>query len=241
MAVFRSLIYMVLQAIITPPYALFTLACFPLPPQQRYQVTYGWTRLMLFMLRTICGLRYEVLGRENIPDQPSIILSKHQSAWETLALQQIFPPQVWVLKKELLRIPFFGWGLAMTSPIAIDRSAGKAALEQIVEQGRERLKQQFWIVVFPEGTRIAPGKKGRYRIGGAWLAVHTGALVVPVAHNAGEFWGRNSFVKYPGTITVSIGRPIEPQGMEAGEFLAKIETWIEAETERISQIDKKDS
>lgn len=241
MAVFRSLIYMVLQAIITPPYALFTLACFPLSPQRRYQVTYGWTRLMLFMLRTICGLRYEVLGRENIPDQPSIILSKHQSAWETLALQQIFPPQVWVLKKELLRIPFFGWGLAMTSPIAIDRSAGKAALEQIVEQGRERLKQRFWIVVFPEGTRIAPGKKGRYRIGGAWLAVHTGALVVPVAHNAGEFWGRNSFVKYPGTITVSIGRPIEPRGMEAGELLAKIETWIEAETERISQIDKKDS
>ncbi|MXS80903.1 1-acyl-sn-glycerol-3-phosphate acyltransferase [Nitrosomonas eutropha] len=234
MAGLRSLIYMLLQAIITPPYALFALACFPLPPHRRYQVTYGWTRLMLFMLRTICGLRYEVLGRENIPVQPSIILSKHQSAWETLALQQIFPPQVWVLKKELLRIPFFGWGLAMTSPIAIDRSAGKAALEQIVEQGRERLQQNFWIVVFPEGTRIPPGKKGKYRIGGAWLAVHTGALAVPVAHNAGQFWGRNSFIKYPGTIILSIGKPIDPNGIEAGELMARVEAWIEAETTRIS-------
>ncbi|MXS84340.1 1-acyl-sn-glycerol-3-phosphate acyltransferase [Nitrosomonas sp. HPC101] len=236
MARLRSLIYMLLQAIITPPYALFTLMCFPLPPHRRYQVTYGWTRLMLFMLRTICGLRYEVLGRENIPDQPSIILSKHQSAWETLALQQIFPPQVWVLKKELLRIPFFGWGLAMTSPIAIDRSAGKAALEQIVEQGRERLKQNFWIVVFPEGTRVPPGSKGKYRIGGAWLAVHTGAVIVPVAHNAGEFWGRNSFIKYPGTITLSIGQPIHPDGIEAGELMIQAEAWIEAETARISRL-----
>lgn len=238
MAMLRSLIYMLLQAIITPPYALFTLACFPLSPHRRYQVTYGWTRLALFLLRTVCGLNYQVLGRENIPSRPSIILSKHQSAWETLALQQIFPPQVWVLKKELLRIPFFGWGLAMTSPIAIDRSAGKAALEQIVEQGRDRLDQKFWIVVFPEGTRVSPGSKGKYRIGGAWLAVHTNTHVVPVAHNAGEFWGKNSFVKNPGTITVSIGEPIDPSGMEPADLIAKVETWIEMETARISNSGK---
>lgn len=233
----RSLVYLLLQAIITPPYALFTLACYPLSPHQRYSVTYGWTRLMLFLLWHICGLRYRVIGRENIPKQPSVILSKHQSAWETLALQQIFPPQVWVLKKELLRIPFFGWGLAMTSPIAIDRSAGKAALEQIVEQGRERLKQNFWIVVFPEGTRVPPGSKGKYRIGGAWLAVHANALLVPVAHNAGEFWGKNSFIKYPGTITVSIGEPVNPAGMEPSELIHKMEIWIETETARISDAD----
>jgi 1-acyl-sn-glycerol-3-phosphate acyltransferase len=238
MAMFRSLIFMLLLAVITPPYALFTLACFPLSPHHRYQVTYGWTWLMLFLLRAICGLHYRVIGRENIPDQPSIILSKHQSAWETLALQQIFPPQVWVLKKELLRIPFLGWGLAMTSPIAIDRSAGKAALEQIVEQGRERLKQKFWIVVFPEGTRVAPGSKGKYRIGGAWLAVHTNTRIVPVAHNAGEFWGKNSFVKRPGTITVSIGKPIDPSGVEPAELIAKVEFWIEQETARISNLGK---
>ena len=190
---------------------------------------------MLFLLWHLCGLRYRIIGAENIPKTPSIVLSKHQSAWETLAFQEIFPPQVWVLKKELLRIPFFGWGLAMTSPIAIDRSARKKALEQIVEQGKDRLKQGFWIVIFPEGTRIPPGQRGKYRIGGAWLATRTNVPVVPVAHNAGEFWGRNSFVKYPGTITVSIGQPIDPSGMEAGELNAQVEAWIEAEMLRISR------
>ncbi len=226
---------MLLQIIITPPYALLTLACFPLSPQNRYRVTSSWTRIMLFLLRNLCGLRYRIIGAENIPQTPSIVLSKHQSAWETLAFQEIFPPQVWVLKKELLRIPFFGWGLAMTSPIAIDRSARKKALEQIVEQGKDRLKQGFWIVIFPEGTRIPPGQRGKYRIGGAWLATHTNVPVVPVAHNAGEFWGRNSFVKHPGTITVSIGQPIDPTGMEAGELNAQVEAWIEAEMLRISR------
>lgn len=235
LAVFRSTLYMLLQIIITPLYALIALACFPLSPHNRYRVTSGWTLIMLFLLRNLCGIRYEILGAENIPKTPSIILSKHQSAWETLAFQKIFPPQVWVLKKELLLIPFFGWGLAMTSPIAIDRKSGKKALEQIVEQGKERLQQGFWIVIFPEGTRIPPGKRGKYRIGGAWLATHTDVPVVPVAHNAGEFWGRNSFVKHPGTITVSIGKPIDPTGMEAGELNEKVEAWIEDEMLRISQ------
>lgn len=193
---------------------------------------------MLFLLRVICGVEYRVLGAEHIPKKPSIVLSKHQSAWETLAFQKIFPPQVWVLKKELLRIPFFGWGLAMTSPIAIDRSSGKAALEQVVEQGRDRLRQGFWVVIFPEGTRIAPGKKGKYRIGGAWLATHVNVPVVPVAHNAGEFWGRNSFIKRPGTITVSIGAPIDPAGMEPGDLNVLVEAWIEAEVKRISNYSK---
>jgi 1-acyl-sn-glycerol-3-phosphate acyltransferase len=234
LAILRSTFYLLLQLIITPPYALITLACFPLSARNRYRITSSWTLLMLFLLRVICGIKYRVLGAEHIPETPSIVLSKHQSAWETLAFQKIFPPQVWVLKKELLRIPFFGWGLAMTSPIAIDRSSGKAALEQVVEQGMDRLKQGFWVVIFPEGTRISPGKKGKYRIGGAWLATHTNVQVVPVAHNAGEFWGRNSFIKRPGTITVSIGAPIDPTGMEAGELNAKVEAWIEAEVNRIS-------
>tara|TARA_R110002073_G_scaffold30305_3_gene94699 strand:- start:95 stop:823 length:729 start_codon:yes stop_codon:yes gene_type:complete len=234
LAVFRSTLYLLLQIIITPPYALVTLACFPLSPHGRYRVTSSWARLMLFLVRIICGVRYRVLGAENIPQTPSIILSKHQSAWETLALQQIFPPQVWVLKKELLHIPFFGWGLAMTSPIAIDRSSGKAALEQIVDQGKDRLKQGFWVVVFPEGTRIAPGEKSKYRIGGAWLASHVHVPVVAVAHNAGEFWGKNSFVKQPGTITVSISQPIDPNGMEPADLNAKVEAWIETEVKRIS-------
>ena len=234
-AFLRSTLYMLLLVIITPPYAVFTLACFPFSPHARYRVTSTWTHIILFLLHHICGLRYRILGAENIPKTPSIVLSKHQSAWETLAFQKIFPPQVWVLKKELLRIPFFGWGLAMTSPIAIDRSAGRSALDQVVEQGQDRLNNGFWVVIFPEGTRIPPGQKGSYRIGGAWLATHTNTSVVPVAHNAGEFWPRNAFIKKPGTIIVSIGKPIDPTGMEANALNALVENWIETEVARISQ------
>jgi 1-acyl-sn-glycerol-3-phosphate acyltransferase len=234
-ALLRSTLYMLLLVIITPPYAVFTLTCFPLSPHNRYRVTSTWTRMILFLLEHVCGLRYRILGAENIPDTPSIVLSKHQSAWETLAFQKIFPPQVWVLKKELLRIPFFGWGLAMTSPIAIDRSAGRSALDQVVEQGRNRLEQGFWVVIFPEGTRIPIGQKGKYRIGGAWLATHTGVPVVPVAHNAGEFWARNAFIKKPGTITVSIGKPINPSDMEPNALNAQVENWIESEMAQISR------
>jgi 1-acyl-sn-glycerol-3-phosphate acyltransferase len=233
LVVLRSTLYGLLQIIITPLYFVIILASFPLSPHNRYRITSGWAHLMLFLLRVICGIRYRVIGAEHIPQTPGIVLSKHQSAWETLAFQEIFPPQVWVLKKELLLVPFFGWGLAMTSPIAIDRSSKKAALKQIVKQGKDRLKQGFWIVVFPEGTRIAPGKKGRYGIGGAWLATHTGAPVVPVAHNAGRFWGKNALIKLPGTITVSIGAPIDPTGMDPGDLNASVESWIEAEVARI--------
>lgn len=236
-AALRSTFYTLLQIIITPFYTLIVLASFPLTPLNRYRITSGWAHIMLYLIRVICGIRYRVLGMENIPKIPSIVLSKHQSAWETLAFQQIFPPQVWVLKKELLRIPFFGWGLAMTSPIAINRSSGRSALKQIVQQGKDRLNQGLWIVIFPEGTRIVPGKKGKYAIGGAWLATHTGVPVVPVAHNAGEFWGKNSFIKRPGTITVSIGAPIDPARMQASELNARVESWIELEVARIGDKD----
>ena len=236
-AALRSTLYFLLQIIITPPYALVVLATYPLSPLNRYRVISGWSHIMLFLARFICGVRYCVLGTENIPRKPTIVLSKHQSAWETLAFQQIFPPQVWVLKKELLHIPFFGWGLAMTSPIAINRSRGKAALKQIIRQGRDRLQKGLWIIIFPEGTRIDPGKKGRYGIGGAWLATNTGVSVVPVAHNAGALWGKNSFIKFPGTITVSIGEPIDPAGMDANELNNKVEEWIELEVTRIDDKD----
>ena len=236
-AVLRSTLYLLLQIIITPPYALVVFVTYPLSPLNRYRVISGWSHIMLFLARFICGVRYCVLGTENIPKKPTIVLSKHQSAWETLAFQKIFPPQVWVLKKELLHIPFFGWGLAMTSPIAINRSQGKAALKQIIQQGRDRLQKGLWVIIFPEGTRIDPGKKGRYGIGGAWLSTSTGVSVVPVAHNAGVLWGKNSFIKFPGTITVSIGEPIDPAGMEANELNNKVEEWIELEVIRIGDKD----
>jgi 1-acyl-sn-glycerol-3-phosphate acyltransferase len=150
------------------------------------------------LCRYVLGIRYRVLGRENIPAEPSVVLAKHQSAWETVGLQEVFPPLVFVLKKELLRVPFFGWGLAAMKMISIDRAAAKDALKQVFDQGRERLAAGYWVVIFPEGTRVAPGETERYKPGGAHLAVRSGAKVVPVAHNAGEIWKRSSFAISPG-------------------------------------------
>src|SRR5207237_1759673 len=181
----------------------------PLPRMLRYRIISGWWCLVVWLARAILGIRWQVEGREHLPARPAVSLSKHQSAWETMAFQLIFPPQVHVLKRELLWIPFFGWGLALMSPIAIDRSRGVAALRNMANRGRERLEQGFWIVVFPEGTRVAPGERRDYQLGGAWLAAASGAPIVPVAHNAGLVWPRNAFLKRPGTVTVRIGPPID--------------------------------
>jgi len=225
----RSTLFAVFQLLITPVFAIIALLTFPLPAQTRYRIITVWTRCVMWASRVICGIRYRVIGVENIPNDPCIILAKHQSAWETMGFQLIFPPQVWVLKRELLRVPFFGWGLAMLSPIAIDRSSRRQALQQLVEQGRERLAAGFYIVIFPEGTRIAPGKRGKYRAGGARLALQTGTPVLPVAHNAGLCWGKNAFLKYPGMVTVSIGPPIQPDTDNAETLARRVEDWIENE------------
>lgn len=224
---------MLLQLIWTPIYATFSLFTFPFGPHTRYRIISGLAYSMMWLLRIVCGIRLEVRGAANIPSEPCIVLCKHQSAWETFALQTVFPPQVWVLKRELLFLPFFGWGLALTSPIAIDRGKGKQAIKQLQEQGKQRLDAGFCVVVFPEGTRMPYGKRGKYKIGGAMLAASSGADVVPVAHNAGKFWGRNSFFKHPGTIIMSIGKPIDPQGLKAEEINRQVEDWIEAEMERM--------
>lgn len=231
----RSILFALGQWPFTLIFSLFAVLTFPFSPLTRYRIISLWARSMLWWLRVTCNVHYRMIGRENIPQTPSIILSKHQSAWETLAFQQIFPPQVWVLKRELLWVPFFGWGLAMTSPIAINRSAGREALKQMVAQGIDRMKQGFWVVIFPEGTRMAPGAKGKYHIGGAWLATHTGSTVVPVAHNAGEFWPKNSFLKRPGTVTVSIGKPIQSAGLKPDELNQQVESWIEQQMPQLTQ------
>ncbi|MFA6061945.1 MAG: lysophospholipid acyltransferase family protein [Gallionella sp.] len=229
MVVLRSLIFMVLQVVLTTLFSLLALLTFPFTPLTRYRLISSYARTMIWLLKVVCGIRYEVRGIENIPAEPCIVLCKHQSAWETLALQFIFPPQAWVLKRELLWIPFFGWGLAMTSPIAINRSDGKGAVKQLLKQGKQRLAQGFCVVVFPEGTRIPFGQRGKYKIGGALLAASSGAPVVPVAHNAGRLWGRNSFIKRPGLVTMSIGQPIATHGIKADEINSRTETWIENE------------
>lgn len=233
MAVIRSLVFLLLQFTITPIYALIALLTFPLYPLARYRIISGWARIMLWLLRVLCGIRMEVRGAENIPKQPCIVMCKHQSAWETIALQQVFPPQVWVLKRELLWLPFFGWGLAMTSPIAIKRSDGKGAVKQLLAHGKARLAQGFCVVIFPEGTRIPYGQRGKYKVGGALLGLHTGAPLVPVAHNAGRLWGRKAFLKQPGVVTMSIGAPVETAGLKAEELSRRVEDWIESEVARL--------
>ncbi len=229
----RSCLFAAFQLLITPPFAIIALLTFPLNAFTRYRIISSWTRLILSAAGIICGIRYRVLGADNIPAQACVVLSKHQSAWETLAFQVIFPPQVYVIKRELLWIPFFGWGLAMLSPVAIDRKAGMRALKQMLAQGRDRLQRGFWIIVFPEGTRVAPGMRRTYQTGGAAIAVHAGAPVLPVAHNAGTCWRRDAFRKYPGTITVSIGKPIDSRGKKADALTREVEDWIEAEMPRL--------
>jgi 1-acyl-sn-glycerol-3-phosphate acyltransferase len=225
----RSLVLLLCQLLLTPLFALIAILTFPFHPVTRYRIISGWALTMMWLLRVVCGIRMEVRGKENIPQEPRILMCKHQSAWETIALQKVFPPQVWVLKRELLWLPFFGWGLAMTSPIAIKRSDGKGAMKQLLKQGKERMQMGFCVVIFPEGTRIPYGQKGKYKMGGALLSHSTGVPVVPIAHNAGKLWGRNSFLKHPGVITMSIGPAIDPTGLKAEEIRQRVETWIEAE------------
>jgi 1-acyl-sn-glycerol-3-phosphate acyltransferase len=233
MLVIRSLIFLLFQIVLTPIFSTLGLLTFPLNPLTRYRIISQWAKLMLWLLRVVCGIHHEVRGIENIPKEPCIVMCKHQSAWETLALQKIFPPQVWVLKRELLWIPFFGWALALTSPIAIKRSDGKGAMKQLLKQGKDRLARGFFVVIFPEGTRIPFGQRGKYKIGGSLLAASSGVPVVPVAHNAGRLWGRNAFSKHPGLIIMSIGKPIETRGLKADEINAQVEAWIESEIQNL--------
>jgi 1-acyl-sn-glycerol-3-phosphate acyltransferase len=232
----RSIIFNLVMWIMVIPYALLALALIPMSAPRRSHIVAGWARFVVRWLAMACHLNYRVIGVENIPEKPCVILAKHQSAWETIAFQAIFPPQIWVLKRSLLRLPFFGWALWALKSIAIDRTAGREALKQLVSQGKDRLAMGLSVVVFPEGTRIAPGQQGKYHIGGAWLATHTGAIVIPVAHNAGEYWSKNSLLKQPGTITVSIGKPIDTTGMKADDLNKQVEAWIEAEMQRLDTL-----
>lgn len=226
----RSLAFALALVVVTPPYSIMVLATFPLPARARWRIISGWASIVLWMSRVLTGISYRVEGLEHLPKVPAVILSKHQSAWETIAFQQIFPPQVQVLKRELLWIPFFGWGLALMSPIAIDRSRGSGALKRMAARGAQRVAQGFWILIFPEGTRTNPGTRSKYHVGGAWVACRLGTPVVPVAHNAGLYWGKNEFMKRPGEIRVQIGEPIYPAGLTPEELNSRVEEWIETAT-----------
>ncbi len=212
---------------------LFYLA----PFKWRYFFMTRWAWFVVHWLKLTCNLDMRVEGAENIPrDTAAIVLANHQSAWETIALQMVLPPQTWVLKRELLWLPIFGWGLALMRPVGIDRSAGKRALKQVIQRGTARLKSGLWLIIFPEGTRTSPGEKRRYAIGGAMLAEKSGFPVVPVCHNAGEFWAKGAFVKRPGTISVVIGPTINPEGKNANTINEETEAWIDSTYQRITTL-----
>ena len=238
MSAVRSTFFMVwalIWSVLIAP--LVVIAALLLRGRWGYHAGKVWRLGIQWGVENLLGIRPKVIGLENMPQEPCVILSKHQSAWETMTLQDYVPKGaycVFVLKKELLSVPFIGWGLAAMKMISIDRKAGKDALDQVVQQGRERLQQGFYVIVFPEGTRVAPGQKKRYKAGGAYLATHVGCKVVPIAHNAGELWPRQAFLKKSGTVTVSIGPAFDASGMTENEVKQRAEAWIEAEMRRLS-------
>ncbi len=226
----RSALYLAFQVLTVIPYALLCLLCAPLPLHWRYRITVGWPALCVWGARVILGIRWQVRGAENLPDGPAILLSKHQSTWETLFYPSFMPRELcFVFKRELLYLPFFGWGIALLDMIHIDRRRGTDAFEQVVRQGADKLAQGRWIIMFPEGTRTPVGGQGRYKSGGSRLAVRTGTPVVPIAVDSGRCWPRKAFLKKPGLITVSIGPPIDPEGLEPDPLMRRVESWIEQE------------
>ncbi|MEC5215723.1 1-acyl-sn-glycerol-3-phosphate acyltransferase [Actimicrobium sp. GrIS 1.19] len=231
----RSLLFLLVMIAVTIPWACICFIALPLPYRARYFITSRWNVFMIWLAKVLCGIRYQVRGMENLPDAPVILLCKHQSAWETIFLLCEMPrPLIFVLKKELLYVPFFGWALGLLRMIPIDRSKGRDAFAQVVVHGRKRLADGQWVIMFPEGTRTSVGSQGKYKVGGARLAVETNTLVVPIAVNSGECWPKNSFIKKPGLITVSIGQPISPQGKDAAGLMQEVEKWIESEMRVIS-------
>ncbi len=223
----RSLIFVCGQAIFAIIIFLLGILLFPFPYIVRYRFITFWSCFTIWWAKIICGIHYQVQGKEHLPKENAIVLCNHQSAWETLFLQVLLPPQTWVLKKQLLIIPFFGWGLAMLEPIAIDRSKS-SSIKQLLAQGKKRLRQGRWVIIFPEGSRLAVGETGKFSRSGAVLAKETGYPVVPIAHNAGACWPRNAFIKKPGTVTLVIGPTLNPTQLSADEIKAKAQSWIES-------------
>lgn len=217
---------------------IWTTLCLLIAPYMPFRMRYifvikAWTVFVSYWLRICCGVSWKIEGLENIPDDPCVILAKHQSQWETFFLQTLFVPQCTIIKKELLGIPVFGWGFRLCEPIAIDRSNKRDALNSLLRQGRERLKDRIWVLVFPEGTRVDPGDRKGFLKGGAALATNTGTPILPIAHNAGLYWPADRFLKYPGTVRVVIGPPIETLDRDLDAVLQETERWINEHTEEI--------
>jgi len=227
MKTLRSLLFYFCQYILLVPHALLCVTIGALLPlHKRYRYFLAWNAFSLWWLRVTCNIKYDIQGLENVPPGPFVILANHQSPWETIYLYHAFQPVNAILKKELLRIPFFGWSLKLLHPIAIDRNKKGRALTQVLEQGQQKLRDGASVLVFPEGTRVAPGVEKKYSAGGAELAILAGKVILPVAHDAGVCWPAHQIIKEPGTIHVVIGKPIDPAGRKARDVIAEVETWI---------------
>lgn len=229
MILFRSIIYFVLMTISTLLFAtcLVTIGMLMSFPS-RSKIANAWGMLNLWYLDKICHLKYKVSGWENLPGGSAIVMAKHQSTWETMALRGIFPPeQAWIMKRELTWVPIFGLAVIAVQSITINRSSGRTAMQQIITDGTDKLNKGRLVMIFPEGTRVAPGEHKRYGLGGAILSEQSGYPIIPVAHNAGVFWRRRGVRKLPGTIQMVIGEPIDPRGKTANEIIAEVEEWIE--------------
>jgi len=228
----RSAVFFLGQVIATLFFASIGLMLFAFPYTVRYKFITLWSHFVILWAKWCCGITYEVIGRENIPANNAIVLCKHQSAWETFFLQTILPPQTWVLKKELLAIPFFGWALSLLEPIAIDRKKANS-IKQLLEQGKQRLNQKRWVIIFPEGSRMPVGKTGKYSRSGVTLAKASGYDILPIAHNAGVFWPRHSFIKRPGKISVVIGEPISVGALDESVIQNQVKDWIEHQSQNL--------
>jgi 1-acyl-sn-glycerol-3-phosphate acyltransferase len=207
---------------------------FFMPLAFRMVLVRTWIGLNLFTLRFFCGLKYTVEGMENIPDTGFIVMSKHSSTWETIALQRFFRPLVWVVKRELTFIPFFGWALRAMNAIALNRGTGRKAINQLIDESKRSMDQGRILMLFPEGTRVLPLQKKPFKLGGAIISQRTGYSVVPIAHNAGEYWPRHSWIKWPGTIRVVIGKPFDPEGKKPEQIIKEVGEWISQECDKIS-------
>jgi 1-acyl-sn-glycerol-3-phosphate acyltransferase len=235
MQLLGSLIFTLFLFVWTFFYAIFFVtASLFLPFERRFALARVWAKVLLTVLKWTCRLDYVVEGHENMPPGNHVALWKHSSSWETIAMAVVFPRQVWVLKRELEWIPFVGWGIRQLHAIGIDRGSRHAAVTQIVAQGKQRLAEGDWVIIFPEGTRMAPGETRRYGVSGALLAAECGKLIVPVAHNAGRFWPRRGLLKKPGTVRVSIGPPIQAAGRDAREINEEAQRWIEGRIAALS-------
>ena len=227
-----------------PPYACWIVLLAPFSNRkQSVRVARAWVDSILYLLRILCRLDYVVEGERYLQGENSIVLMKHSSAWEAIAQWKIFPDQTWVIKRELMWAPFLGWALSVFQPIAIDRRSGRNAVEQVLEQGRARLEEGLWVVIFPEGTRVPSGERRRYGLSGALLATSTGRAVVPVAHNAGKYWPRRGWLKRPGRVRVVIGPPIPSAGRSPRDVNQDAQSWIEAtllelEESRVADVDR---